>query len=363
MKINPDPKIGFRPFALPTWIGSLPLEDHQEAVSLMAAYTPDIPLWIQLPRFKAEGMMRQFLSGLPGLRCTDERVFIQTAGDGFAQEMLAFYEEYMGVLEGRVPLADSRFNLSIQDAPGFFVFLEYLDRLPAPPVAVKGQISGPFTLGTGLADQDGRAIFYHDQMKDALVAGIALKARWQVDQLKPYGAPVMIFFDEPGLAGFGSSAFISISLADVEACLAEVMEAVHAEGGLAGIHVCANSEWSVILDSPADIVSFDAYLFFDKFMLYPEQIKKFINRGGILAWGIVPTADTSSIDKESEDSLVELWETQVRRIEARGIERSKIIAQSLITPSCGTGSLPLDCARRVVQMTRGVSEKIRNKYL
>ncbi len=329
----------------------------------MAAYTPDIPLWIQLPRFKIEGMMRQFLSGLPGLTCTDERVFIETEGDAFHQEMLAFFEEYMAVADGKQRLADSRFSLSAQDAPGFFAFLNYLDRLPVLPAAVKGQITGPFTLGTGVVDQDGRAVFYHDPMRDALVAGIALKARWQVERLKKYGVPVLIFFDEPGLAGFGSSAFISISLADVRACLTQVMEAVHAEGGLAGVHVCANSEWSVILDSPADIVSFDAYSFFDKFMLYPQQIENFINRGGVLAWGIVPTADTASIDRENEDSLLELWKEQVGRVAALGIDRSKIIAQSLITPSCGTGSLPVDYARRVVQLTRKVSDRIRNEQL
>ena len=59
----------FSPHGLPAWIGSLPLDDHQKAVELMFEYTPDIPLWIQLPHFKKEGMIDQFLHGdvpLPG---------------------------------------------------------------------------------------------------------------------------------------------------------------------------------------------------------------------------------------------------------------------------------------------------------
>ncbi len=173
--------------------------------------------------------------------------------------------------------------------------------------------------------------------------------------------PVIVFLDEPGLTGFGSSAFISVSKEDVVAALGEVIEAIHAEGALAGIHVCANAEWSLILDSAADIVSFDAYSFFDKFILYPEQIKRFINRGGILAWGIVPTGDIASIEKESVESLFVLWEKEVAQIEAIGIDRSIIIAQSLITPSCGTGALPLEAAMRVIGLTRDVSERIRYK--
>ncbi len=95
----------------------------------------------------------------------------------------------------------------------------------------------------------------------------------------------LIFFDEPGLAGFGSSAFITITPEDIKACLSEVFEAVHAEGGLVGVHVCANTEWSVIFDSGTDIVSFDAYSYFDKFILYPEHIRTFFQRGGILCFG------------------------------------------------------------------------------
>ncbi len=352
-------KIDFKPCGLPAWIGSLPLEDHGKAVQMMMEYTPDIPLWIQLPHFKSEGMIAQFLPGMPGLRIEEDRKFIQTNDDAFDQEILSFFEEYMGIMEDESQLARSRFALTRDAAPGFFEFIKILDVLEKPPVGIKGQITGPFTFLTGVVDQDGKAIFYDDQLRDAAIKCIALKARWQVKQLKEYGVPVIIFLDEPGLTGFGSSAFISVSRQDVEACLEEVIAAIHEEGALAGVHVCANAEWPVILDSSADIVSFDAYSFFDKFILYPDQIKRFIEKGGLIAWGIVPTGDISSVEKESVESLAMLWENEVLQMEAIGIDRSRIIEQSLITPSCGTGSLPLDIAKKVIHMTRELSVKIR----
>jgi methionine synthase II (cobalamin-independent) len=352
-------KIDFKPCGLPAWIGSLPLEDHGKAVQMMMEYTPDIPLWIQLPHFKSEGMIAQFLPGMPGLRVEEDRKFIQTNDDAFDQEILSFFEEYMDIMENESQLAKSRFALSHETAPGFFEFIKRLDDLENPPVAIKGQITGPFTFSTGVVDQDGKAIFYDDQLRDAAIKCIALKSRWQVKQLKKYGVPVIIFLDEPGLTGFGSSAFISVSRQDVEACLEEVIAAIHEEGALAGVHVCANAEWPVILDSSADIVSFDAYSFFDKFILYPDQIKRFMEKGGLIAWGIVPTGDIASVEKESVESLATLWENQVLQMEAIGIDRSRIIEQSLITPSCGTGSLPLDIAQKVIRMTRELSEKIR----
>ncbi|MEA3434987.1 MAG: hypothetical protein U9R43_00880, partial [Thermodesulfobacteriota bacterium] len=158
------------------------------------------------------------------------------------------------------------------------------------------------------------------------------------------------------------SEFTSISHDDISNCFGEVIEAVHSEGGLAGVHVCANTDWSVVLESPVDIVSFDAYSFFDKFILYPDLIKKFIEAGKILAWGIVPTGNPEDIEKETTDSLVTQWEDKVREIEALGVDRAKILEQSLITPSCGTGSLSIDLAKKVLRLTAEVSDRLKTQY-
>lgn len=352
-------KTTFLPGALPAWIGSLPITDHEEAVRLMLAYTPEIPIWIQLPKNANEKMVEQFAPGMPGLETAGGKLHINPKSETFDGEQLAFFEDYMAVTDGGMDIVGSRFSLSADAAPGFYAFMRKLDELPESPVAVKGQVTGPFTFATGLVDDEGRAVFYSDQLRDAAVKHIAMKARWQVAMLKKYGVPVIIFLDEPALAGFGSSAFISVSREEVDAAINEVIGAIREEGGLAGVHICANSEWSIILESDADIVSFDSYSFFDKFALYAQQIRYFMERGGVLAWGIVPTGDTDAIDRETADSLHRLWEKSAAKIEAMGIDRERLIAQSLITPSCGTGSLSLAHAEKVIRMNREVSGIIR----
>jgi hypothetical protein len=52
--------------------------------------------------------------------------------------------------------------------------------METPPVAVKGQVTGPITFCTGVKDQDDRAIFYDDTLRDAAVKHLALNARWQI---------------------------------------------------------------------------------------------------------------------------------------------------------------------------------------
>jgi methionine synthase II (cobalamin-independent) len=349
----------FKPACLPALIGSLPMEDHEAAVSLMSDYTPDIPLWIQLPRLAKEGMMAQFLPGMPGIMQLGEKIFIDAGGERFEEEVLSFFEEYMAVSAGEKEIGKSCFALSETEAAGFFTFLRYLEGREVPPVAVKAQITGPFTFATGVVDHEGKALFYDDQLRDIAVKQIAMKARWQVSRMKNFGVPVIVFLDEPGLAGFGSSAFISVSRQDVDHCLAEVMEAIHAEGGIAGIHVCANSEWSIVLDSAADIASFDAYSFFDKFLLYKDEIIRFLSEEGILAWGLVPTGEEETIRKETVSTLFARWEDSISRLAAMGLERDSIFEKSLITPSCGTGSLSIEGAERVLELTRDLSGRIR----
>jgi methionine synthase II (cobalamin-independent) len=349
----------FQPDSRAVLIGSLPMDDHEKAIELVLKYTPDIPLWVQLPRYKQEGMIAQFLPGFPGAREESGKVFIDSANAAFSDQLVEFYEAYMAVTEGRASLDDSPFKLTPDTARGFYEFQERVKLLSPVPVALKGQITGPFTFATSVTDQDDRAIFYDDQLKDVAVKLLAQKAKWQVQQMAAFDRPVIIFFDEPALAGFGSSAFTSISRDQIEACFEEVIEAVHSEGGLAGVHVCANTDWSLILDSTADILSFDAYAYFDRFILYADSIRKFMLRGGIIAWGIVPTSSAEHIERETVDSLSANWSRKVEALAAAGIDKQTIFSQSLITPSCGTGSLGLAHATRVLQLTQEVSERIR----
>jgi hypothetical protein len=351
----------FKANALALLIGSLPIADHREAVDLILKYTPDIPLWVQLPVHPQEGMMIQFLGGVPGLVNDAGRVFIDTSKPEFEDDVLRFYEDYLAVTEGGAALDDTRFVLTPETARGFFTLLGEIESAPQPPVALKGQITGPVTQATGLTDQDGRAIFYDDRLLDIVSKTLAMKARWQVEKLSQHGVPVILFIDEPGLAGFGSSAFISISREDIARVLSEVIHGIQQANGLAGIHVCANTDWSLILDSSADILSFDAYGFFDRLVLYEQSLKAFFNQDRILAWGIAPTSDAEDIEKETTSSLVAKWESQASQLEAHGIQREKIVAQSLITPSCGTGSLSIDHAIKVLDMTREVSETLRSQ--
>jgi methionine synthase II (cobalamin-independent) len=343
----------------PALIGSLPMDNHEKATELVLEYASQIPLWVQLPVYREEGMIAQFLPGFPGVVHEGDKTFIDKGKDGFDQEILAFYEDYLVIADATETIQGSRFAMAGNEARGIVELKKQIARLPKKPLAIKGQITGPITFATGTTDREGRAIFYDDQLRDVAIKHLSMIAAWQTRELSEFGLPVIVFFDEPALAGFGSSAFLTITKDAVKEAIGELSRAVHAEGGLSGVHVCANTEWDLLLDSDLDVISFDAYSYFDKFMLYSKNVKAFMDRGGILAVGIVPTSPTEVIIKENVESLFEKWQEQVTLLMALGLSQEKIISQTLITPSCGTGSLPLELAIKVLDMTRSLSEKVR----
>ena len=352
----------FKPNGLPLLIGSLPLANHEEAVKLVLEHTPDIPLWVQLPCFPEEGMVPQFLESFPGFVEELGKNLVDTSIASFDEDLLSFFEEYLTLSETGRHLERSRFALSGKRAKGFEEFLRQVDAKGVPFIALKGQITGPITFCTAVKDQNGKDIFYNDQLRDAAIKKLALNARWQANEFKKRGAVPIIFIDEPSLSGFGTSAYITISKEDVIASFEEITLEIHAADGLAGVHVCGNTQWDILLNASIDIISFDAFAYFDRFILYPEAINTFIGRGGILAWGIVPTLEPEKLEAQTTRGLLDLLDSHIDQLtEATGIDRQKILTQSLITPSCGAGSLSLDLTYRALKLIKEVSEQLRMK--
>jgi hypothetical protein len=342
-------------------VGSQPLKDHEEACRLVMRHVPEIPNWVQLPVYRNEGMVAQFVEGLPAVVHGGDRTWVDTAGAHFDEEMAAFFEDYLAVCEQTTALEESRFQLTPAIAPGIFTLLAALEQQPHSLFAVKGQITGPVTFCTSMTDQNRRAIFYNDALRDAAVKMLALKAAWQVRKLRAAGAPVIVFIDEPALAGYGSSDMISVSETQIRDCLQEVIEAIHAQGGLAGVHVCANTDWSLLLGSAVDIINFDAHGYFDRFVLYADSLKTFFEAGGCLAWGMVPTALPEQVEAATLDGLGALWHSHQERLGQLGLNPETVRRQSFITPSCGTGSLTPELSHKVLSLTQGLSLRVRRE--
>lgn len=334
-----------------TGIGSMPHIDPDDAVKLALEYLPHAPIWPQLPKLNfRERMDIQYSESLPGVMIDEnrQRIFLDTSRD-LTPELEKFFEHYLAK-------DYSYFRISEGFAAGFYALLGALEKADTMPRFLKGHITGPLTLGTSLKDESGRDIIHNDLVFDATVKCLAMKAAWQIETLKKFGRPVIIFIDEPAMESLGS-AFSAVSSETVETGLNEIIDAIHKLGGIAGIHCCGNADWPLIMRTRIDILNFDAFGYMDKVLLYPEEIKAFIDRGGALAWGIVPTGGFTG--RETAGILADRLRQAASRLNEYGIDKAALLKQCILTPSCGMGGLTEEKSHKILSLLGDVANEIR----
>jgi methionine synthase II (cobalamin-independent) len=334
-----------------TGIGSFPHQEEEEVFRLIFKTFPEIPFWPQLPkRSFLEGMVVQYSEGFPSFKWNEkeQRVWVDTS-HGFDKDIEKFYQR----LEGSEL---KPFEITNDFARGLRILEDLTSTDHRKEIKyIKGQIAGPITFGLALTDLEGKSIFYDPTLRDILIKHLSMKARWmekRFNDLFP-GIPTIIFFDEPSLSSFGS-AFSGLNREDVVQSLNECFEAVK---GFRGIHCCGNTDWSLLLSTNLNILSFDAYGYLETLSLYPKELRTFLERGGILAWGIVPTSE--AILEEDAQSLVKRFKEGVETLSKKGIDQA-LLRRAIITPSCGTASLPVSLAERVCELTAEVSRRLRD---
>jgi hypothetical protein len=173
----------------------------------------------------------------------------------------------------------------------------------------------------------------------------------------------MIFLDEPALVGFGSQVFITVSREDVIGDINEVVAAVHAQGALAGVHCEENTDWSLLMETDLDVLDFDAYDHMQAITLYPAELRAFLERGGSLGWGSVPTLDREAAATETLPSLLARFDRGLERLVSKGFDRRLLLRRALITPSCGAGGVLTEpLAERVLRLLRELSTTLRHRH-
>ena len=332
---------------LPTAIGSMPHINPDEACSIIMKYLRDVPAWPQLPkRSPKENMIIQFSEGFPGVIIKGDKIHIEPLAD-FESQLEQIY------IDCEQDNAD-KYGISPEYAAGFHAFLSKA----TGSKIVKGQVTGPVTWGLAVTNQDGLGILYDDTLAKTAAKFLRLKASWQENILREVSPNTIIFVDEPYLVSLGS-VFTPIPEEQVPVLLEEVLGGIR---GIKGLHCCGNTNWSVLLNTTMDILSFDAYNYASSLSTHSDKVKSFLERGGNIAWGIVPNEEEALI-KESLSSLRDRLEEAMAPFARNGVKFKQIIAQGLITPSCTLANLSLEEANQTLELTAKLSHDLRSRYL
>ncbi len=313
----------------------------------MLSSLSEVPYWPQLPALGfEENMYAQFSSVLPGVRIDARRKKIAVDLGNYDPE--AFYTAVVTEDVDHFALPRDNFH-------GLYALLEATKgkRLPA----VKGQVTGPVSVGMQILDQNGKPAIYDEAYGEIIRRGLNMQAKWQARKLREVSDRPIIFLDEPSLTLIGTP-FASISQRQVVEWTDEVLDGVDA---IKGLHCCGNTDWPLVLSTSIDLLSFDAYNYAHTISLFPREVSGFLERGGSIAWGLIPNMD-EQVDQETIGTLLKRFEGYMDMLYRKGMDLDLVLERSMITPQCGLGGLDEGKAKRVLELLNGTVEAIRQRY-
>ena len=341
-----DPAFNF----MATCIGSVPFLDIKSTCRDILDQLPDAPFWPQfVMRSPLEDMLLQFTEGFPFLKINESKREVAVSTREIESELVKFYDRFLN--------EDlNYFSISNEYAPGLYKLLDLISgRTKTNGRFIKGQIVGPVTLTSSIKDHNNMPVINNPDLVEATVKGLSVKALWQVKKLAESSKKTILFLDEPALSSVGS-AFSSVQRDRAVMILKEVIDFLKEKSdALVGVHCCGNTDWSMIIEVNPDIINFDAFEYLDNFLLYRADILRFMDHGGALAWGIVPTATLGG--NESVETLFAILAKGLKRLAQWGLDPEMLARKSILTPACGMGSMSSELAAKGLDLLCRLSRK------
>jgi hypothetical protein len=124
---------------------------------------------------------------------------------------------------------------------------------------------------------------------------------------------------------------------------------------LTGIHCCAPCDVATLLASGPGVISVPVS---PELLDWAGYLTRFIDDGGIVAWGVVPTDGPirSQSDRPWRE-LSDLWCGLVQR----GCDPVQLRRRSLVSPQCGLASHSVSVARGIARLTGEVGKRVKDQ--
>ena len=300
---------------LTTAMAVMPHTDVNRALEM--ALSLDVPFWPQLPNYSYyEDMYVQAAEHFPGIVLDVEKRTLRFSMDKFVEDL----EEVLLNFENA-----AMFDISETYSAVYHRFLT-LDLADRP--AIRGQLEGPISFGFNILDQNDRPILFDDTVRPFMLDFMAKRLNVQLERLKQLNSNAFMFVDEPGLQ-FLFSAMAGYGDLKAKGDLDQFFTQVDRPRG---IHLCGNPDWDFLLNLDLDVLSLDVYTNAEIFSSYASAVSKFLDRGGVIVWGIVPTG-FEAFSKEGIPSLIQHLENVWKVLWLKGVDREQLIERSMLSPA------------------------------
>ncbi len=297
-------------------MGIMPHRDAGQALEL--ALSLDIPFWPQLPNLSFyEDMYVQASEHFPGIVVDEENRRLRFTTARFEEDLTQYSQMMAG---------PGLFTMSQRYSA---VYQSFLAQDLSGYAAIRGQSIGPVSFGFKVTDEDNKPIIYNSEVKTLLFDFLQRKVNFQYQELARKNPNAFVWLDEPGLGWV----FSGLSGYSDVAARQDYRNFLNGIEGVKALHLCANVNLPYLLDIGIELLSFDAYQLEIMPKGYVKSIVDFLDRGGIISWGIVPT-DSMTLDAQTPERLADqlggYWKVIA---DNSSLSQQQIASQALIAPA------------------------------
>jgi hypothetical protein len=166
-------------------------------------------------------------------------------------------------------------------------------------------------------------------------------------------SPQLVMIDEPALADLMRPDF-PIPPDHAVDVMSSAMAALPHDV-VAGIHCNLQCDIATMLASGPAVISVPVA---DDLVDWAGYIDRFLDDGGVIAWGVVPTGGPIAAGADRYwRALSDVWCELVRR----GCDPVALRRQSMVTPGGGLEAHAVSVARRLARLTAEVAKRVRDQ--
>lgn len=298
-----------------TAMGIMPHTDIEKALTL--ALTLDIPYWPQLPKVNYyEDMYAQISEHFPGIIIDTTRREISFSIERFYEDLEVFLAHWED---------ETYFRLSPEYS---VVFHRFLKQDLTKYQFIRGQSIGPVSYGLKILDENKKPMIYYEEVRQTVFDFVAKKLQAQLSEMQAVHPGAFVWVDEPGL----EMIFMAITGYTSERAKEDYRAFLEKFPGPKGVHLCGNPDWSFLLQMELDVLSLDVFARGHIFSRYSEDIRAFLDRGGVISWGITPTL-TEEFEKENVQSMIDTLDGLWKSLDQAGIPYQQLLEQAWLAPA------------------------------
>ncbi len=332
-----------------TMMAAVPYRDVDRAADIILECFPEAPCLPVMTR-----SVRWLLEGIPCLVMDRERRIIYfDLSTERENDILEFYDRYEA--------QDlDYFATTSHTAPFFHRMIETIAQRRTRALKwLAFHTAGPVLLGDTLKQADGTAAIHNETLRDVLIKGMNMKARWLERWIQSVIPDVQVIADLP------ETTLVTFTSSGGTGSRESIVEAVNLSfaglNSISWVHCCANIDWSLLIESDVQVINFDAYQHADNFALYANGLKGFLARGGMVGWGVVPVVK-EDLARESLQGLTDRLIDAVKTLVNQGIDEQHLAQASWVLPSCETVLLTPEESDRVFRLTRDIGMAMKERY-